>query len=415
MQSKPDPTTGFTSGLELSSGEYDPTIDAGFYEPSSIGDFVWEDINANGLQEAGEPGIPNVGVELLASINGGTTVLTSTVTDANGLYLFDGLPLGIYRVRFAEIPGWRVTLKFQGVSGDNDSDPDPDTRTTDDITIAVPIDRLDIDAGYYEPAEIGDYTWTDTNGNGIQDTGEPPLPGVTVVLEHPDGTPVVIDPISAAATVVTAADGSYHFTGLTPGDYQVRFTAPAPFSTTLQHVGDPALDSDPDRVTGITQIVTVISGEANETIDAGYFRTAELGSYVWMDINIDGIRDDGEPPVQDVTVNLYREGDSAVLRTTTTDIDGYFLFTDLAPGRYRLRFDAPTGLAFTWRDATTDPMANSDVNPVTGETDFFSLLDNQVDLTWGAGLIIPTNDPEAPEPDGGWDHRQWLPAIQGQP
>ena len=42
------------------STEFDPTIDAGFYTPASIGDFVWDDLDGDGIQDPGEPGIGNV-------------------------------------------------------------------------------------------------------------------------------------------------------------------------------------------------------------------------------------------------------------------------------------------------------------------------------------------------------------------
>lgn len=408
--SNADPATGFSNPVTLISAQEDPSIDAGFYPASTLGDFVWEDMNANGIQEAGEPGIANVGVELLQ----GGVVVSTTTTNALGLYQFGNLPLGTYAVRMAEIPGWRVTLQNQGSDDQLDSDIDPVTRTSGDIAIPLPGHYPNNDAGFYEPAELGDLTWHDRNANGIQESGEPPLADVTVVLERPDGTPVTVAAVSAAATIVTPASGLYTFTGLTPGEYVVHFTPPATFRTTLQHVGDPALDSDPSQTTGRTQVITLVSGDRDDSIDAGYFQPAQLGSYVWMDLNINGIRESGEPPVDEVIVNLYREGDTSPWRTTTTDANGNFLFTELPPGRYRLRFDPPTGLAFTWRNVGSDPMANSDVNPVNGETDLFTLADAQTDLTWGAGLIVPTADNPAPEPEGGWEFRSWLPAVQGE-
>jgi hypothetical protein len=51
--------------INLESGENDPTNDAGFYRTTAaIGDFVWEDIDGDGVQDAGEPGIENVTVTL---------------------------------------------------------------------------------------------------------------------------------------------------------------------------------------------------------------------------------------------------------------------------------------------------------------------------------------------------------------
>src|ERR1022692_2061521 len=62
-----------------------------------IGDFVWYDANRNGCQDAGEPGIPNVKVDLYTNACGSTgTLLATTTTDSTGHYLFSGLCPGNY-------------------------------------------------------------------------------------------------------------------------------------------------------------------------------------------------------------------------------------------------------------------------------------------------------------------------------
>src|SRR5579863_4527878 len=67
--------------------------------PGAIGDFVWQDTNQNGIQDAGEPGINGVTVSLCAD-SGCSTVLATTTTTTfkgnNGYYQFSGLPLGTY-------------------------------------------------------------------------------------------------------------------------------------------------------------------------------------------------------------------------------------------------------------------------------------------------------------------------------
>ena len=59
-----DTHVGWTDPVLLTEDDpSDLTIDAGIlieYEECSIGDFVWSDENANGIQDEGEPGIPNV-------------------------------------------------------------------------------------------------------------------------------------------------------------------------------------------------------------------------------------------------------------------------------------------------------------------------------------------------------------------
>ncbi|MCB9156376.1 MAG: DUF11 domain-containing protein, partial [Caldilineaceae bacterium] len=53
------------------------------------------------------------------------------------------------------------------------------------------------------PIEVGNRVWADTNGNGAQDPGEPPIAGVTVTLHDSSGAPL--------AAAVTDANGNYLF------------------------------------------------------------------------------------------------------------------------------------------------------------------------------------------------------------
>ncbi len=74
------------------------TIDMGIYTPkASIGDFVWDDINRNGIQDENESGVANVEVILL---DGDGNEVNRTQTDENGKYLFTDLKIGDYQVEF---------------------------------------------------------------------------------------------------------------------------------------------------------------------------------------------------------------------------------------------------------------------------------------------------------------------------
>ncbi|HEU4328101.1 MAG TPA: SdrD B-like domain-containing protein [Roseiflexaceae bacterium] len=65
----------------------------------TVGDRIWQDDNGDGRQQAVERGIAGVTVELIDPATG--RVLATTTTDAQGGYLFTGLPLGSYAVRIA--------------------------------------------------------------------------------------------------------------------------------------------------------------------------------------------------------------------------------------------------------------------------------------------------------------------------
>ena len=78
-------TTGATASFVVdSSHQTFDHVDAGFYSLVSIGNSVFKDLNTNGRQDAGEPGVAGVTVELL---NASSTVLATTTTDPSGHYL----------------------------------------------------------------------------------------------------------------------------------------------------------------------------------------------------------------------------------------------------------------------------------------------------------------------------------------
>lgn len=74
-------------------------VDFGLVAPASIGDRVWDDVNANGSDE-GEPGIGGATV-ILTDADGAE--VARTTTDANGNYRFTGLIPGTYTVSI-EVP-----------------------------------------------------------------------------------------------------------------------------------------------------------------------------------------------------------------------------------------------------------------------------------------------------------------------
>ena len=69
------------------------------------------------------------------------------------------------------------------------------------------------------PVSVGDFVWSDTNGNGIQDGGEPGIPGIPMTISLTGGGTVLnADGTSLATlTIPTDATGNYNFTGLAPG------------------------------------------------------------------------------------------------------------------------------------------------------------------------------------------------------
>ncbi|QMW02377.1 SdrD B-like domain-containing protein [Spirosoma foliorum] len=122
----------------------------------SIGDFVWNDLDKDGRQDAGEPGVNGVTIRLLQETTPGNyTVLSTTITAGGGNYLFPNLPEGNYVVEFdkATLPAnfSLTTANASGVPTALDSDANTTTGRSGLIAL-VPTDPtrrdiLTIDAG----------------------------------------------------------------------------------------------------------------------------------------------------------------------------------------------------------------------------------------------------------------------------
>ena len=61
--------------------------------------------------------------------------------------------------------------------------------------------------------------WDDFNSSGVQDKGKPGMPGVIVTLPDKNGNPMMDLATGTEVITITAAGGSYWFTGLAPGEY----------------------------------------------------------------------------------------------------------------------------------------------------------------------------------------------------
>jgi serine-aspartate repeat-containing protein C/D/E len=385
----------------LSAGEYNQTIDSGFYKYVSVGNYVWNDANNDGIQNDGSTaGIGNVKLNLTGTTGNGVAVSLTTTTAADGSYLFANLAPGTYQVAVdasnfsgaGALVGYVASPTGMGADTALDSNATP-TGTTPVLLLSGSND-LTLDFGYNNPppptASLGDRLWMDTNGDGQQNDGATGISGQTVTLIG-GGTDGLISTAgdNTMATTTTGADGVYQFTGLTPGaEYQVQFSKPAGAVFTAQNSGNDLTDSDADLVTGKTPIVTLAPNEHNATLDAGIYMPASLGDRVWEDNNGNGVQDDGENGIAGVTVNLRDCVTHAVLATTTTDVNGLYNFSGLKPGQYDVVFTSPAGYIFTKRDVSANALDSADSDASSaGITGCYTLNSGDANTTVDAGLI----------------------------
>ncbi|WP_168215728.1 SdrD B-like domain-containing protein [Roseimaritima ulvae] len=197
-----------------------------------------------------------------------------------------------------------------------------------------------------------------------------------------------------------------------PGTYSSGGTRPAYFAG--QDIGM-RIDSEESSFNG--SFNSNFSGK-NKATFGPTDPLAELGNYVWVDTNQNGLQDDGNTGVNDVTVDLYVDVDgdgiaepggddgAPVATTVTADLSGtpgYYLFPNLDPDDYFVVFDPstlPTGFEFTTQGAGSDDAVDSDADTTTGIAEVTTLDAGESDLTWDAGIfqtaipLIPAIDIE---------------------
>lgn len=395
-----------TNDTATADNQSNLTVDFGVFLQAqagtlTLGDTVFQDTNNNGNRDMGEPLLAGVTMQLLDAA--GTNVLATAVTNASGVYTFANLQPGTYRVRVAEanFQGAGVLVGFTSST----STADPESNVNDDdnggvtgtlgqtggfvatgaIVLALGQEptndgdtdnntNLSVDFGFVPPAAtgnliLGDTVFRDANNNGILDTGETGIQGVTVQLLDSAGATVL-------ATTTTNASGVYTFANLAAGSYRVRlaesnFTGSGVLvgfssSTTTASPETNINNDDNGNVVGtlgqaggfiLSDVIVLTDGgeptndgdtnnNTNLTLDFGAVPpTAQtgplsLGNTIWNDVNNNGLLDTGETGIQNVVVELLDSTGNTVIRQVTTNASGVYSFTQLAAGDYRVRLAA---------------------------------------------------------------------------
>jgi protocatechuate 3,4-dioxygenase beta subunit len=210
-QSVPGPLTSaancgantITETLVLGAPSHDNNF--GNFQNATKSGYKFHDLNANGVWDAGEAGLPNWTIKAFQ----GATEVASTTTDANGFYSFSLTP-GSYSIR--EVcpagAGWRQSYPTPITSAANCG------ANTHEITLTSGQVDANNNFGNFQNATKSGYKFHDLNKNGSWDAGEPALSGWDIHLfgSGADGA------VHLVAT--TNASGQYTFS-VAPGSYTV--------------------------------------------------------------------------------------------------------------------------------------------------------------------------------------------------
>ena len=247
LDSDADPSTLCAPVTTLAVNENNPSIDLGLkpLEKAALGNYVWNDINNDGVQN--EPvynGVNGVTVLLFADDGDGLpepgtddVQVAATVTGNDsfgqpGYYLFDELIPGVtYFVQCLQpAPAVNFTTADSGSDDSQDSDASPANGVTP-MTVLSPGEYNDtIDCGLIFPQgtlSLGNQVWFETDNDEVFEpqNGETGISGVLLNLyrdANADGLPSLNEYVGATQTgIANGFDGRYLFTDLAPGDYLV--------------------------------------------------------------------------------------------------------------------------------------------------------------------------------------------------
>ncbi|MEX2188836.1 MAG: SdrD B-like domain-containing protein, partial [Pirellulales bacterium] len=296
--------------------------------PGSLSGYVFSDLDEDCLRDGNETGIAGVTIRLRDAAG---NVVRTTTTDANGRYFFGTLKPETYSVEETQPSGF-----FHG--GQTIGSGSGIVLGADrigDVQVQSRVDLVDYNFCEIPPASLSGYAFIDANNNGVRDTGEAGIAGVTIRLLDAGGN-------ATGQTATTTDTGFYSFAGLMPGKYGVAEDQPAAYDDGKDQVGSAggtALAQPGDRITGamLAAAQDAVNYNFGELIPPG-----SLSGSVFADLDEDCLRDANESGIAGVTVHLL-DSSGNVLRTTTTDANGRYAFDRLAPGVYGVREEQPSG------------------------------------------------------------------------
>ena len=165
-------------GITLTSGLVDSGNDFGNYRMATKTGTKFNDLNGDGVKDAGEPGLSGWTINAYVDVNGNgtkdaadTVVATSGATNASGVYTLSLVP-GNYIVCEVQQATWIQSFPANTACG----------ATAGGWGITLTSNQTDADNnfGNFQRATKTGTKFNDLNGNGVKDAGEPGLPDWTI-------------------------------------------------------------------------------------------------------------------------------------------------------------------------------------------------------------------------------------------
>lgn len=379
----PDSTPGNGDATEDDQGSDSVTTTGG-----SIGDTVFFDVDHDGTQGPGEPGLAGVVVTVVDPGVNGTlgdgddVTLPPVTTDASGQWTVSGLGPGPFRVTVdtTTLPGG-ITVPTADLDG-------PGSANTADVPLSSGQSRTDVDFGYTGTASVGDTIYLDLDGDGLPESGEG-IPNVTVHVTWAGFDDTLGNGDDIGYTSTTNGAGQWAVSDLPTGVFRVsvdQATLPPGVVNTI----------DPDGSNDSQSLLTLVAGENDPNQDFGYLGTGLIGRVIFRDDDASGVSGNGEG-IPNVDVAVVWDGFDATFGTADdhlydarTDASGAYLVGNLPAGGFRV--DVVQSTLPAGASNTVDPDGAND------STSQLTLAVAEQNLEQNFGYVLPAEVVPPPAP-----------------
>ncbi|MBS4028761.1 MAG: T9SS type A sorting domain-containing protein [Ignavibacteriales bacterium] len=309
-------TTTNPSVINVTSGANITTAHFGNFQLGTISGKKFNDVNANGAFDDGEPGLSGWTIQLSG------VATASTTTDGSGNYSFTGLSQGEYTIGEVTQVGWVQTTP--GLPGTY-------TRTVNSGTNSTSNDFGNIQLGSIAGSVFGD-----VDGDTIKDGGENGLSGWKVKISGPE-----------TDSLITDGSGNYLFDALPAGSYTLSLEIQTGWKQTLP--------------SALSVTVQVNSGQSVTGKDFGVFQYASISGMKFRDGNGNGVKDGNDAGIQGWKIRIT----GAKNDSTLTNAEGNYTFSNLIAGNYTVSEAQQSG----WTQTFPTPTSSYSTTLTSGESE----------------------------------------------
>jgi hypothetical protein len=423
---------------------------------TTISGFVFGDLNNDGLFQPGETPIAGNTLQLYRGTTASGTPIASAVTDGNGFYQFTAdatvSTAPTTRVATATFPstktGWTKSAQVAQFDPSLGTLLSIDIINTTTIQGEFQLENIDNEGGlisatvnggatltvpglnpltasttlsqnFNAPAFDGDIDFGGTSGedsglktnsgtNSITNITDPGVlaefqgTGTLSLSAHATSRSTVSGPGNVLVLLNTSAGAQvqvvYHYVpsnALRPGTYTILQTSTPPgYISGLKSSNGQVIPNS----AGTHTITVTLQNNSSANNDFGEIKASSLSGYVYVDLNNNGVKDGNEPPIPGTTVTLTGTNDmnAAVRVVLQTNSSGFYQFTNLRPGNYRITESQPSGYN---QGKNTVGTLNGVTSGTKGNDQFFvTVSQGQTGQNYDFGEQLPPAPPQVTPP-----------------